>query len=117
MSEENEKMRLAGHPIPTMNCDQSGQLSELADTVCSAFSFGDEVTWNLYESHGTGPDTGIVFAQPHYSDNDVLMVADENAIGMPIAADHCQRTGRNFMGKASEYLKRWDSKMDRDFLK
>ena len=101
----------------TEEMEQGGALSSLPDTVCSTFFFGDEVVYDLGESHGTPPGCGIVIGEPHYSDNDVLMLAGEKSIGMPIAAGHCRRTGLRDTKDAKMYRDRWNQEMDPNFLK
>lgn len=72
--------------------------------------FGDIVEYDLTASHGGQIEQASIIGEPHYSDGDVVMLATENCIGMPINVGHCKVIATGNESHAEELRARYVSK-------
>lgn len=72
-----------------------------------SFAVGDVVTWWLE----TGPGEGTVIGVMSYSDTDeVINVASEQYVGMPLNKAHCTKTGGCNVEDAMRWRERYLTK-------
>ena len=68
---------------------------------------GDMVRWQI------GQNSGIAYVcgEMHYSENgEVLLLADDGLIGMPINARHCQAIASGYIRLAGELRERYEAR-------
>ena len=71
-------------------------------------NFGSVVVVDLRASHGGDLLECTIIGVPHYSDGRIVVVADEQAHGMPVNVCHLQETGL-VDPSAQQYRTRFDN--------
>jgi len=75
-------------------------------------NFGDLVSYDLRASHGGKVEKAYVIGTMKYSD-DVVMLADEKGIGMPINVCHCRVVSSGHEELARRFRARYETELSK----